>query len=396
MSRILVLSNGHGEDLSGSFLSRRLVDNGNIVDALPIVGNGNNYIKQGISIIGKTKEFKTGGLGYNSFKGRISDLLNGQIIYFIKKLLLAIKIRRKYDYYFIVGDIVPLFFAWLAQKKSFVYLVAYSSHYEGNLKLPWPCKYFLASKNIKKIYSRDLFTANDLRLQLNKEVKFLGNPFMDQFDIKPNKLRNFSKNIALLPGSRIPELINNFSLMLELLDNLASYKYFQDFTFNFALINQFKRQEAIQILNFRGWQKHGEDFSSKSIKFKYKDININLKWNSFSEILNDSDLVISMAGTATEQAIGLAKPVVQIIGFGPQFTKAFADAQRRLLGKHIYCVTRYLNKTEQIEETIKLIIKSIYLIKIDEKFLISCEENANARIGKIGATNKIIADIFNY
>ena len=43
-----------------------------------------------------------------------------------------------------------------------------------------------------------------------------------------------------------------------------------------------------------------------------------------------------MAGTATEQAIGLAKPVIQIEGKGPQFTKSFAEAQRRLLGRYVF------------------------------------------------------------
>ena len=45
MSRILLLSNGHGEDLSGSFLAKYLVKKGDLVDALPIVGNGENYKK---------------------------------------------------------------------------------------------------------------------------------------------------------------------------------------------------------------------------------------------------------------------------------------------------------------------------------------------------------------
>ena len=38
-------------------------------------------------------------------------------------------------------------------------------------------------------------------------------------------------------------------------------------------------------------------------------------------------MLYSMAGTATEQAIGLGKPVIQIEGKGPQFTKTFAEAK---------------------------------------------------------------------
>ena len=82
MSRILILSNGHGEDLSGSILARRLISVGNKVEALPIVGSGEAYKKEKIKIIGKTRKFNTGGLGYNSLRGRLNDLFNGQINYF--------------------------------------------------------------------------------------------------------------------------------------------------------------------------------------------------------------------------------------------------------------------------------------------------------------------------
>ena len=86
MSKILVLSNGHGEDLSGSLIAKQFIKSGYSVDALPIVGKGIHYKKEKIKIIGKTKEFSTGGIGYNSFKGRLTEILGGEIFYFLKKL----------------------------------------------------------------------------------------------------------------------------------------------------------------------------------------------------------------------------------------------------------------------------------------------------------------------
>ena len=190
MSRILLLSNGHGEDLSGSLLAKYFVKKGDLVHALPIVGDGENYKKVNIRIIGKTKKFRTGGIGYNSFRGRMFEIFGGQIIYFLKKLYLSYKLRNKYDFYLVIGDIVPIFFAWFAKKDFFTYLVAYSSHYEGRLKLPWPCKFFLISKYAQKIYARDFLTANDLSKQLSKRVSFLGNPFMDKFSFFEESLKN--------------------------------------------------------------------------------------------------------------------------------------------------------------------------------------------------------------
>ena len=51
MARILLLSNGHGEDYSGSIIGKNLLTRNHKVDALPIVGNGKYYIDEGIKII---------------------------------------------------------------------------------------------------------------------------------------------------------------------------------------------------------------------------------------------------------------------------------------------------------------------------------------------------------
>ena len=393
MSRILLLSNGHGEDLSGSLLAKYLVKKGDLVEALPIVGNGENYKKVNINIIGKTKKFKTGGIGYNSFKGRMLEIFGGQIIYLLKKLYLSYKLRNKYDFYFVIGDIVPVFFAWFAKKDFFTYLVAYSSHYEGKLKLPWPCKFFLLSKYAKKIYARDFLTANDLTQQLRKRVSFLGNPFMDKFSFFEKKSKTSTFIIGLFPGSRFPEILDNLQLILEVLETMHNLDYFENIVFNFAIVNDLSTEKIRQILNRRKWIYEEKLVKNNGLEFKFGFIKIIFHWNLFEQILYKSQFVISMAGTATEQAIGLAKPVIQIEGKGPQFTKSFAEAQRRLLGRYVFCATNYKNKKDQINQTINLILKIIYLIKIDKNFLNSCLDNANLRMGGSNACIKIVNDI---
>ncbi len=393
MSKILLLSNGHGEDLSGSLLAKHLIGKGDLVEALPIVGDGENYKKVNVRIIGKTKKFNTGGIGYNSFKGRMIEIFGGQIFYFFKKLYLSFKLRNKYDFYLVIGDIVPIFFAWFSKKDFFTYLVAYSSHYDGKLRLPWPCRFFLISKYAKKIYARDFLTANDLSQQLRKKVSFLGNPFMDKFSFFEKKSKTFSFNIGLFPGSRYPEILNNLQLILEVLETMSDLKYFEQIQFKFAIVNDLSLEKIRDLLSQRKWIYVEKKLKNKGLEFKYGFIKINFNWNLFEEILFKSKFVISMAGTATEQAIGLAKPVIQIEGKGPQFTKSFAEAQRRLLGKYIFCSTNYINKKDQINQTINLILKVIYLIKLDKNFLNSCLDNANLRIGDSNACINIINDI---
>ena len=59
MGRILLLSNGHGEDLSGSLLGGALRTLGHEVTALPLAGLGNPYAQATIPLLGSSHEFST-------------------------------------------------------------------------------------------------------------------------------------------------------------------------------------------------------------------------------------------------------------------------------------------------------------------------------------------------
>jgi len=251
----------------------------------------------------------------------------------------------------------------------------------------------LLSKKAKKIYTRDSLTADVLTLQLKKKVSFLGNPFMDQFFSRNKESKKSEFCIGLFPGSRFPEILDNFVLILEVLEALSDLRYFQKIQFNFAIVNALSSSKIKEIFQKRGWLKIENLKDNNLLKFQYKFLEVNIYWNNFDKILLKSRCCISMAGTAAEQAIGLGKPVIQIEGKGPQFTKSFAEAQRRLLGKYVFCATNYKNKNDQINQTINLIIQVIYQIKLNKQFLISCNENAKQRLGGNKACINMVDDM---
>ena len=178
-----------------------------------------------------------------------------------------------------------------------------------------------------------------------------------------------------------------------MLEDLSDLRYFQKIEFNFALVNALSSSKINEILKKRKWVFLGNTNDKNLLKFQYKFLKVNLYWNNFDEILLKSRCCISMAGTAAEQAIGLGKPVIQIEGKGPQFTKSFAEAQRRLLGKYVFCATNYKNKNDQINQTINLIIQVIYLIRLNKKFFVSCNENSKQRIGEKKACINMVHDM---
>ena len=188
-------------------------------------------------------------------------------------------------------------------------------------------------------------------------------------------------------------IIIDIFFILEVLEALSDLRYFQKIEFNFAIVNSLSSSKIKDIFQNRGWLNLEQIKEKYLLKFQYKSLKVNIYWNNFDSILLKSRLCISMAGTAAEQAIGLGKPVIQIEGKGPQFTKSFAEAQRRLLGRYVFCAVNYKDKNDQINQTIKFFIKVIYLIKLNNKFLIACKENAKKRLGENKACPKMVDDM---
>ena len=155
MAHILLLSNGHGEDLSGALLAQELQKQGHSVQALPLVGLGGAYQKAGVPLLGRSHEFSTGGIGYTSLRGRLTEIVQGQVLYLLRRLMRLLRHRRRFELILVVGDVIPVMAAWLSHRPVATYLVAYSSHYEGTLRLPWPCAALLKSRRFKALFSRD-------------------------------------------------------------------------------------------------------------------------------------------------------------------------------------------------------------------------------------------------
>ncbi len=396
MARILLLSNGHGEDVSGALIGKALKKVGHVVHAIPFVGHGISYSDVGIRILGYTREFSTGGLGYTSLRGRLTELIQGQGLYLAWRFFYLFRVVRKYDLLVVIGDVVPVFAAWLTGSPFTVYLVAYSSHYEGQLRLPWPCATCLVSKKVLGIYSRDQLTANDLSSQLGRPVRFLGNPFMDPVLTPRPRLSIVAQRLGLLPGSRRPELDTNILLLLRVVERLPE-KLFSSgsFSVDLALVSTLDFDSLETLLYTSGWEVQMPRFDNTSRLLVRGVRTVKVHRDSFEAVLQSSDIFLCMAGTAAEQAVGLAKPVVQLIGKGPQFTSSFAEAQRRLLGPTIFSAKGKLGSDITFLNTASLILQLLERIKNDPVFQKECEHQAKDRLGLEGGGQLIASEISN-
>ena len=375
MGRILLLSNGHGEDLSGSLLGSALRALGHEVTALPLAGLGRPYSQAKIHLLGSSHEFSTGGIGYTSLRGRLTELFQGQILYLLRRLLRLLRHAHRFDLIVVVGDVIPVIAAWLTRRPVATYLVAYSSHYEGQLRLPWPCGPMLSGRHFLAIFSRDQLTADDLSEQLARPVQFLGNPFMDPVLAATQPLAHAQHRIGLLPGSRLPELEANLQLLLKMSAQLPDN---MGISLELALVSSLDDKGLKRCANAVGWQLREGRLERQGSPA------VQVHRGAFQAVLQHSDLVISMAGTAAEQAVGIAKPVLQLPGQGPQFTASFAEAQRRLLGPTVFCAPGDSGSRDNLSASAQLALQLLKRIDHDRDFQHQCQNEALRRLGNSG------------
>ncbi len=393
MSRLLLLSNGHGEDLSGALLGLALQAEGHDVDALPLVGKGQPYQDAGIALIGGTQEFSTGGLGYTSLRGRLTELLQGQVMYLLRRLIRLMRIAKRYDLVVVIGDVIPVMAAWLSRRPVATYLVAYSSHYEGRLRLPWPCSDCLRSPRFRAVFSRDQLTAEDLSTQLKRRVSFLGNPFMDPVLSNTRRLPSAHRRLGLLPGSRRPELEQNLLMLLQVIHQLPKHLGRQgDLQLEMALVSSLNDAELSGLVAPFGWQLETASNNEPSALCK-GTWRVWIRRGDFAAVLHSSDLLLCMAGTAAEQAVGLARPVLQLVGQGPQFTQGFAEAQRRLLGPTVFCAEGDAGEPATLTRTAQMVLDLLERSRNDAALKLLCDREATNRLGSAGGGSRMAMSI---
>jgi uncharacterized protein (TIGR03492 family) len=393
---ILLLSNGHGEDLSGALIGQALQQRGLAVEALPLVGHGRAYSQAGIRVRGRTREYSTGGLGYTSFWGRITEVVQGQILYLLSRLLLLLRIARRYRLILVVGDVIPVIAAWLSGRPTATYLVAYSSHYEGKLRLPWPCAPCLRGRRTRAIYSRDALTAADLTGQLQRPVHFLGNPFFDGALSPSEPLQGAPlQRLGLLPGSRLPEALHNLELMLRVLERLPeALRPSERLGLHAALVGKLTPQEVAPLASRLGWKLQLE--GDERCCLQRGPLLLQLEWGRFAAVVQQCDLLLSMTGTAAEQCVGLGKPVLQLVGDGPQFTENFAEAQRRLLGPGVFCAGGDPGSDTQLDATTDLLEQLLERLLHDTRWRSELQQLGMERIGSGGGAARMAADLHTH
>lgn len=363
--RLLCISNGHGEDLIAIKILQALqglLPNLQMA-ALPIVGEGRQYRKLGIEIVGPTKQMPSGGFIYMDSQQLARDLQGGLLQLTIAQLRAMKRWLEADDVVLAVGDVVPLLFGWLSRRTYGFVGTAKSEYYVRDeqdrcldrstllnvLDFQRTCVYMPWERWLMKhsvcVFPRDGITTHRLR-HWDVEAYDAGNPMMDGFSIPVSSLRLAQQGlmVLLLPGSRAPEAYENWHRLLQGVANIISHKR-EPVTFLVPAAPGLELEKLTAELINSGWQPAAEGYHQNG-HWLYID------QGAFVDYAHRANVAIATAGTATEQFVGLGKPVLSLPGDGPQFTLSFAQAQARHLGPSVTLV----QQPGQVNEVLTAIV----------------------------------------
>lgn len=404
--QVLFLSNGHGEDLNSSLILQALQQQEPAAElaALPIVGEGRAYQRLGVPIIGPTETLPSGGFNYINV-GRllnpanwtrdsnplnlVRDLLAGLVALTWGQVQAVRRYSHDCDLLMATGDVVPILFARITGRPFMAFLVSTSSYYEGQIKLPLLAWWGLRSPQCRHVFTRDAYTAQDLQRRGLSKASFAGYPVMDVLipTGKDLQLRSDQPVVALLPGSRLPEALHNLALQLQLCEAIAEHRPCQ---FVAALVPSITTEQLRAIAAHHGWTITPTNATTGQLT--KGSMQVSYHQDAFPDILHQCDLALGMAGTAVEQAVGLGKPVVQIIGPGPQFTYPFAEAQMRLLGPSVMTVGQRPATPELLTQAAAKVVS----VLADADYRQQCVTNGQERLGNPGGSERIASHLAEF
>ena len=319
--RITLLSNGHGEDTVGALLAERLwaLEPTLILRAFPTVGLGRAYERVHVPLLGPRAELPSGGLLLHSLDAFWGDMQAG-FLTLTRRQLRALS-RLETDALVVVGDLYALLLSQRVKTQHRFYVQTLVSSYHRAAAQRFqnhpnryfmehfsPLERFLIRRNTHT-YVRDAPTAS-LLARAGLAVSAPGNPMLDA--LKPSAplpLPLTRPVVALLPGTRRYK-----TAALETM--LAALAAVPDATGLVAWAEPTPPDGSWQPVAGGIWRRGDRVW---------------LLSDRFSDVLGAADLVLSTAGTASEQAASLGKPVVAF-AVPPLYTEAFLANQQRLLG----------------------------------------------------------------
>jgi uncharacterized protein (TIGR03492 family) len=336
VTRLLLVSNGHGEDVIAATVARRLRGAGFELAAVPLVGRGRAYDAAGVEVLGPRDEHPSGGYLLSGPRALFGDLRAGWLGSTRARWRSLRVAGGRTDVApagagraagcVVVGDWYALTSAWAHVRVPLFYLPSAISVLAWPPEAPaWRSPFGPWERRLMgraaAVYPRDEATARWLRARSVPGVAYLGNPMLDAIDGEA-EVAIAPPYLLLLPGTRGDA---GFSLprMLEACRRLRDGPP--------AVVAWAGHEGPPQV---DGWALVATgDAQGVVARYRHADgTEVAVATGAYATLVGGARAALSTSGTAAEQCAGMGIPIVGFVTPGPQYREAFAHAQRRALG----------------------------------------------------------------
>jgi uncharacterized protein (TIGR03492 family) len=329
MIDIAFFSNGHGEDtIACKVLDRiREARPSLSIEAWPMVGEGAAYKAREVPLGGALNLLPSAGFATISAKLMLEDLRAGWIGTHWRQYQAARAMRGRYRMAVAVGDIIPILAA-VTSRTPFMFIGCAKSYYYHPGRAYTPLERRLLRKHCMLTFPRDEKTIPELEAD-GVETLYLGNPMMDGLEPGGDDLglRRDDLVIGMLAGTRADADAN----LLDLLEAAGrAHEHFgrpDKLRFVFAARSGLDAGAVAAMIasdkRFGDWRvalaRKGADASGVVLRLTGAGgVEVLVAKDRFADVLHASSVVVGMAGTANEQAIGLGIPLITVPSAGVQ------------------------------------------------------------------------------
>ncbi|MDD4265023.1 tetraacyldisaccharide 4'-kinase [Aminobacterium colombiense] len=362
--RLVVASNGYGEDAMGALLAQKVKKRFPCayVTSFPIVGKGEQYENAGISVDSVPSESPSGGVIKYHISDLLKDLKSGLVRHIFSQLKAWKKLRGEVRTPLCVGDVYLLLHTLWGQGQLPVLVATAKTVY---LSGHWRLERFLLKHRCRRVWTRDSETAKEL-VRSHADAVFAGNPIMDLTCDNNSGYFQWPKEkgarVLLLPGSRQ----RAYDDMKMLLDAVEFLNKKTSCVFVAVIAPSLDIEQLVAAAP--GWRL--ADDGRGIVK---NGLRVLFYLGPLVSVATDAHILIGLGGTANQVCAGLGVPVVSIREKGKL-------VQKKLLGDSEILVS----------PDPQVLADTAFVILSDSELRQSMGEEGKKRLGGPGALDNVV------
>ncbi len=322
--KVVVASNGYGEDAIGVILAEKLKKRfpGMNVSGFPLVGTGKAYAARNFPVVSPPSDTPSEGVIKYRLKDLLRDLRHGLLKQITTQARAWDRLRGRIRTVLCIGDVYLLLHALWGQGTSPVLVAtAKTVLHKGH----WRLEHAILRRRCRRVWTRDVQTRDEM-VRRGVDAAYTGNPIMDLAGDNKGEKDYFAGSgrtpkVLLLPGSR-ERAYGDIRLLLAAARLLWER---EKASFVMVVATTLDRERLLKGCPEWNFVEAGR------IAHQNDGPRIVVTGDEVAEAARGADLVLGLGGTANQICAGLGIPVVSVIEKGKLVQKKLLQEAESLV-----------------------------------------------------------------